>query len=124
MQVNQMKSKKKAKKPPSNKYAGMTRSERAKAIGRLGGLARAKNLSHEELSKISMKGGMVTYLRYGSEYYSKMSRAHWDSLTPAEQAAWLANMAEKREKYWGKQKRLAALDKINKAKRSTSSNES
>lgn len=85
------------KKSPSSKYAGMTRTERARAIGSLGGKARAAKLSPAARSRISAKGGMVTFLRHGSEHYSELGKATWDALSTEEQAEKVASMKRSRK---------------------------
>lgn len=94
-------------KPPSP-YAGMSRSERAKAIGRLGGIARAKKLTKEQRSKISAKGGLVCWLRHGAEYYSSMTKARWAGLSDAERAAEEARLAALTKARIAKSKRRKA----------------
>lgn len=87
---------KKKSKPPS-KYAGMSRTERARIIGSLGGKARAAKLSAVERSRISAKGGMVTFLRYGSEHYAALGKAVWDGMDAKQQAAKTKSLANGRK---------------------------
>lgn len=85
-------------------FDGMSRAERARAIGRLGGLARAAKLSPLERRKIAQKGGLMAYLQYGDEGYQKMVRKYYDSLTEAQREElrmkrrqWLAEARAKRK---------------------------
>lgn len=85
------------KKVPKVSYAGLPRTERAKLVGRLGGLARAAKLSPEERSRISAKGGMVTYLRYGSEHYSKLGSESWNSTSESEKVSKMETMRARKK---------------------------
>ena len=80
--TRQQQSRKKSKS--ADPYEGMTRKEKATAIARLGGLARAKALTPEQRSRISAKGGLACYLQYGAEHYSKITKEHWYGQTAAE----------------------------------------
>lgn len=84
----------KKKSKSLSKYAGLSRTERARMIGSLGGIARAAKLSAAERSRISSKGGMVTFLRYGSEHYSELGKAAWDGMSKEEQDAKTKSLAK------------------------------
>lgn len=86
-------------------FDGMTRGERARAIGRLGGLARALKLTPLQRQQIARKGGLMVYLQYGEEGYSSMSKKFYNSLTEEQREAlrekrrqWLAEARAKRKR--------------------------
>lgn len=87
----------KKKFPSKSKYAGMSRTERARAIGRLGGLARAAKLTPEQRSRISAKGGMVTYMRHGTEHFSEMGTNSWEAKSEEAKAEKMKNMWDKKK---------------------------
>ena len=85
-------------------FDGMTRAERARAIGRLGGIARALKLTKLQRQQIARKGGLMTYLQLGEEGYRIMARKHYDSLTEEQKEVlrekrrgWLAEARARRK---------------------------
>ena len=58
---------KKAKQPTPRQIA-------SRANGRKGGLARAKNLSAQEMKDIAASGGKSTHERYGDDYFGFIAR--------------------------------------------------
>lgn len=94
-------------KPTKGKFVGLPVHERAKLAGRLGGLARSKNLSQEARKRISAKGGLVTSLRHGPEFYSQMTKNRWNSLSDAEREAECQRLRELSKKHHAKAKREA-----------------
>ena len=103
------------------KYKDLPKEIRNKVIGKLGGEARAKSLTKEQLSAISAKGGLVTYLRYGSEHFRKMATSSQSSLSPEEREALKKKRQQMMAKARAKLARIRKFKKLNKDRKTNTS---
>ena len=91
----------KPKRVKTGKYKGLTIAEKNRLVGKLGGLARSRNVPEEVRLRDSIKGGVVSYFKYGPDGISKALKEYWDNATPKEKKQRVVRMHKATGKFKG-----------------------